>query len=88
MPTFITPPLRSPAAKAGVATANPSDRAVIFKIPNFDIALLHKDQNWNIARIEDVVWQSAALYSQSREKLLQGAQRAAIVRRSLNRSIR
>ena len=45
MLTFITPPLRSPAAKAGVATANASDRAVTYKIPSFDIALLHKDQN-------------------------------------------
>ncbi|MDB5575923.1 MAG: hypothetical protein JWR80_1099 [Bradyrhizobium sp.] len=55
MPTFITPPLRSPAAKAGVATANASDRAVIFTIPSFDIALLHEDQEQNIVRTEDVV---------------------------------
>jgi hypothetical protein len=44
MPTFIAPSPRDPAAKAGVATANASDRAVAFKILSFDIALLHKDQ--------------------------------------------
>jgi hypothetical protein len=55
MPGFIAPPSRNPAAKAGVAAANASDRAVTFKNPSFDIAFLREDQNQNIARKENVV---------------------------------
>jgi hypothetical protein len=43
LPTIPTP--RSPAAKAGVATINASDRAVAPAIQSFDIALLHKNLN-------------------------------------------